>query len=148
MKVCKFGGTSMANGKTICLVADIINADKERRFTVVSAPGKRDKADIKVTDVLYDCYDEIAKTGGCNKSFEIITKRFCNIASELAVDFDIEGILCNVKSEMEKRRSREFCASRGEYLSALLLAGRLNAEFVDTADLILFDKDVNLLLEQ
>ncbi len=148
MKVCKFGGTSMANGKTISLVADILNADRERRFTVVSAPGKRDKADIKVTDVLYECYNEIESTGVCDRAFEIITKRFCNIAGELTTDFDIKATLSEVKAEMEKRRSREYCASRGEYLSALLLAKRLGAEFIDTAGLIHFDDNGALLLEQ
>ena len=98
MKVCKFGGTSMANGKTISLVADILNADRERRFTVVSAPGKRDKADIKVTDVLYECYNEIECTGVCDRAFEIITKRFCNIADELTPDFDIKATLSEVKA--------------------------------------------------
>ena len=56
MKVCKFGGTSMANSKTITQVADIVKADKKRKYVVVSAPGKRNSADVKVTDALYACY--------------------------------------------------------------------------------------------
>lgn len=148
MKVCKFGGTSMANGKTIKAVAEIINSDASRRFTVVSAPGKRDRADIKVTDVLYDCYDEIAKSGVCDNAFKIINKRFLSIAGDIAPDFDIESVLKDVKSEMEKRCSREYCASRGEYLSALILAKNLGAEFVDTAGLITFGADGNLLLDE
>lgn len=148
MKVCKFGGTSMANGKTIRAVADIINSDGSRYYTVVSAPGKRDRADIKVTDVLYDCYNEIAKTGVCDVAFKIIKKRFLSIASEIAPDLNLEPVLDGVKSEMEKRRSREYCASRGEYLSAKLLAECLNAEFIDTAGLVIFGSDGNLLLDE
>ena len=40
-KVCKFGGTSMANSDNINAIANIIESDKERRFVIVSAPGKR-----------------------------------------------------------------------------------------------------------
>ncbi len=53
VKVAKFGGTSMASAESINKVADIINQDKERAYVIVSAPGKRFKEDIKVTDMLY-----------------------------------------------------------------------------------------------
>ena len=56
MKVCKFGGTSMSSADTIKRVAEIIKSDSERRFVVVSAPGKRFDNDIKITDSLFDCY--------------------------------------------------------------------------------------------
>ena len=59
LKVCKFGGTSMADGSTISRGAAFIRADKERRFVVVSAPGKRFSGDIKVTDLLYKCADAL-----------------------------------------------------------------------------------------
>lgn len=148
MKVCKFGGTSMANGKTINLVADIVDSDAERKFVVVSAPGKRDKTDVKVTDALYACYDEIAAKGNCDNTFEIIKKRFNDITAELIPDFDINGILDSVKRDMERLRLKDFCASRGEYLSAIVLSKRLNAEFIDAAGLIVFDEKGNLLLDK
>ena len=52
MKVCKFGGTSLADAAQIRKVCDIVLSDPERRLVVVSAPGKRNKADTKVTDLL------------------------------------------------------------------------------------------------
>ena len=52
MKVCKFGGTSMADAGQIRKVCDIILSDPARRLVVVSAPGKRSKTDTKVTDLL------------------------------------------------------------------------------------------------
>ena len=52
IKVCKFGGTSMADGSTIQRVASIVTSDAARRYVVVSAPGKRFSGDIKVTDFL------------------------------------------------------------------------------------------------
>lgn len=59
VKVCKFGGTSMANANNINDIADIISKDKSRRYVVVSAPGKRFGADRKITDMLYACYHDV-----------------------------------------------------------------------------------------
>ena len=56
-KVCKFGGTSMADKGTIEQVINIIKSDDERRFVVVSAPGK-DTNDQKITDLLYKSFEE------------------------------------------------------------------------------------------
>lgn len=61
-KVVKFGGSSLASAKQFKKVGDIIRADKSRRYVVPSAPGKRNKNDTKVTDMLYACY-EAASTG-------------------------------------------------------------------------------------
>ncbi len=55
-KVVKFGGSSLASAEQFKKVGDIIRADEGRRYVVPSAPGKRNSADTKVTDMLYDCY--------------------------------------------------------------------------------------------
>ena len=47
IKVCKFGGTSMADGNVILSAAKTVNADPTRRYVVVSAPGKRFSGDEK-----------------------------------------------------------------------------------------------------
>ena len=57
MKVCKYGGTSVADANRIRTIADIIKSDEERRFIVVSAPGKRHNDDKKITDLLYLCHE-------------------------------------------------------------------------------------------
>lgn len=46
----------MANGETISRVIDIVKSDPQRKYIVVSAPGKRGLADVKVTDALYACF--------------------------------------------------------------------------------------------
>ena len=56
IKVLKFGGSSLADADQFRKVAAIIKAEPERRYVVASAPGKRFSDDIKVTDMLYDCY--------------------------------------------------------------------------------------------
>lgn len=140
MKVCKFGGTSMANAQTIKRVIDVINKDKDRRYIVVSAPGKRFADDEKVTDMLYACCDETERIGTCKESFEKIKVRFLQIARELNVEMDIETVLDEVRANIEKCRSRAYAASRGEYLSAKLLSSKMGVPFVDTQEIIKFNE--------
>ena len=147
MKVCKFGGTSMANSATITQVADIVRADSERRYVVVSAPGKRTSADIKVTDALYACHRERAEKGSCKESFAVIRKRFLDIEKELGIDISVASELDAIEKAIDAGASADYTASRGEYLSARVLAALLGYEFVDTASLIKFDKDGALLLD-
>ena len=52
MKIAKFGGSSLADAFQIKKVCDIVLSDPDRKIIVVSAPGKRTKDDIKVTDLL------------------------------------------------------------------------------------------------
>ena len=56
VKVVKFGGTSLADAEQFRRVAAIVKADPSRKYVVASAPGKRFKDDIKVTDLFYQCY--------------------------------------------------------------------------------------------
>lgn len=147
MKVCKFGGTSMANSKTISQVADIVTADVSRKYIVVSAPGKRDSADVKVTDALYACAREKAEKGNCDAAFAVVEKRFLDIEKELGIDVGMKSELAAIKERIEKGESVDYVASRGEYLSAKVLAAKLGFEFVDTAALIKFNKKGELLLD-
>ena len=55
--VAKFGGTSLADAGQFRKVQQIIKSDPDRRFIVVSAPGKRFPDDIKVTDLLLKCWE-------------------------------------------------------------------------------------------
>lgn len=147
MKVCKFGGTSMANSKTITQVADIVASDASRAYVVVSAPGKRDSADVKVTDALYACAREKREKGNCDATFAVIEKRFLDIEKELGIDVGMTAALEEVKTRIEKGASVDYIASRGEYLSAKVLAAKLGVEFVDTQDLIKFGAKGELLLD-
>ena len=139
MKVLKFGGTSMANADSIKQVASIILADEQNRFVVVSAPGKREKSDVKVTDLLYKCYDEKQQTGKCDKSFKLVQKRFDDIISGLNIDLDMSAYFTEIKNDINMGASKDYVASRGEYLSAIVTAGYLKLPFIDAADLVKFD---------
>ncbi len=148
VKVVKFGGTSMASAESINQVADIINQDKERAYVIVSAPGKRFKEDIKVTDMLYSCFYDLEIKGECAGNFNKIRERFIGIVNDLGLDFDIVPYLDQVEDEMIANHSAEFCASRGEYLSAVVMAQRLGFKFIDAKDLMVFSQDGEFLPEE
>jgi aspartate kinase len=143
IKVCKFGGTSMADAKAIENVAKIILSDRSRNYVVVSAPGKRFKDDIKITDLLYDCNKEAIETGNCTNSFLKIKVRFLEIVKDLKLNLDLESILNETENQINILKSADFAASRGEYLNAIVMAAKLNFKFIDTADIIIFDKNGN-----
>ncbi len=139
IKVCKFGGTSMANASSLRQVKSIIEADKSRKYIVVSAPGKREKTDVKVTDLLYKCYDEVMANGNCENTFKEVKKRFTDISEDLNLTFDWTEIFNKTEREIVANKDADFTASRGEYLSAILTAEYLGATFVDSFDLVRFD---------
>ena len=102
IKVCKFGGTSMASGSTILACAKIVQSDEERHYVVVSAPGKRFSDDIKVTDLLYKCSDavEAGNLAEFKETFEKIRVRFLNIQNEIGKDLGIGEALNVVEKEV------------------------------------------------
>lgn len=145
IKVCKFGGTSMADAKAIRQVESIVRADKDRRYVVVSAPGKRFKDDIKITDLLYKCYREALETGKCAEYFAPVRERFKEIAADLGLKFDIDAVLDETEYAIATNtESADFAASRGEYLSARIAAELLGYKFVDATEIIRFDSRGNL----
>lgn len=144
IKVCKFGGTSMADGITMLRVKSIIESDPTRRYVVVSAPGKRFGGDIKVTDLLYETYDNVVVSGETGAAFEKICERFRGIVSELKLDLDIDSILAETGEAIVKEASPDFCASRGEYLSGRVMAALLDVPFIDARDVVKFGPDGKL----
>lgn len=140
LKVCKFGGSSLADGNNIMRAVSILRADETRRYAVVSAPGKRFSGDVKITDQLYECYREAAETGKCDKAFAPVRRRFVSIVEELGLTgFDIESILDECERQIVANKSADFTASRGEYLNARLIAALLGWEFVDAQEIIFFN---------
>lgn len=148
VKVCKFGGTSMADGNNIRRVAEIIQSDEARRYVVVSAPGKRFGGDTKVTDLLYACQKELEETGSCRDSFQKVRERFEGIVRELGAEWDISAVLDETLRRIEEEKSADFSASRGEYLSGIVTAKYLGVPFVDAQDVVLFNDDGTLAGEE
>ena len=147
IKVVKFGGSSLADAEHFKQVAQIIRSDPARRYVVPSAPGKRIKEDTKVTDMLYRCYELIRAREpreAIDQMYSQITDRYNGIIAELGLSFDLSGELEYVKNAMLHASGRDYAASRGEYLNALILAKYLKFDFIDAENIIFFKDDGTL----
>ncbi len=143
--VCKFGGTSLADASQIRRVEAIIRSHPNRRCIVVSAPGKRHKADKKITDMLYQCQHLVTQGQDAASPFGLIRSRYQAIAAGLDVSLtDTEVWLDEVEGMLRQGQTSDWVASRGEYLNALLIAAFLGARFVDAADFITFTSEGRL----
>ena len=142
--VTKFGGSSLANDEQFRKVRSILELEPTRQYLVPSAPGKRFPSDEKVTDLLYLCNDLAAAGKPVDDQFVKIRERYLSIAQQLHLKVDIETALEEVYRGITGGKSRDWCASRGEYLCGLLIAGYLGWRFVDAAEGIRFREDGTL----
>lgn len=141
IKAVKFGGSSLADAEHFRRVAAIVRSDPSRRYVVASAPGKRDAADVKVTDMLYGCYEKARAREDITEDFARIAERYNAIIRDLGLDFDITGELAYICDGIKHRTGRDFAASRGEYLSSLILAKYLKFDFIDAESVIYFKEN-------
>ena len=146
--VVKFGGSSLASAKQFKKVADIIRADKGRRYVVPSAPGKRNDKDEKVTDLLYQCYDAAFQGKSYKKILEKIRDRYEEIIDGLHLNLNLDHQFQIIEENFQAGVGRDYAASRGEYLNGILMAAYLGIEFIDAADVVFFDENGNFLSEE
>ena len=142
--VAKFGGTSVADAAQLRKISTIIRSNPERRFIVVSAPGKRFPEDIKVTDLLLTCYEKAIAGQSFEAELEQIRLRFREIIEGLKMVFPLNDEIRILEQSLLTDPQRDYTASRGEYLTARIMAQYLGFSFVDPAWCICFDEDVHL----
>ena len=140
MKVSKFGGNPLADSSQIKKALAIIQSDPERQCIVVSAPGKRDSRDQKVTDLLYEWHRLHELRLSTDEIRQVISDRYAEIIGGLGIDFDLAGELAEINQKINEGASADYAASRGEYLMAKIMAIALGYDFVDSADCIYFDQ--------
>ena len=148
IKVAKFGGSSVADGIQLTKTKNIITADPDRKYVVVSAPGKRFDGDSKITDLLYLCKTHIDHNLPYDQIFQVVADRFMAVEINLGVNLDLNRYFDEIRENLKKNPSADYIASRGEYLSAVLVAAFLGYDFVDTAGLIQFDAKGRLKAEE
>lgn len=141
LKITKFGGSSVANATQFRKVKDIITSDEARRFVVVSASGRENKEDNKVTDLLYLIEAHLKYSVDYHPLYELIKERFLSIKKDLELAYPIEEDLEKLEKELHKSMSTDYLVSRGEYLTAKLMAEYLGFPFVDAKDIITFRYD-------
>ena len=140
--VCKFGGSSVADAGQFKKIKAIVESDKNRKVIVVSAPGKRNPKETKLTDLLYSTYDLASKGLDFSTPWNLIRQRYDEICNDLGLadklTEDLDSLEDKLKNHPESV-STDFLVSRGEFLCARLMAKYLGANFVDTFPLITFD---------
>lgn len=141
LKVLKFGGTSLADAEHFRQVASIIKSDPERRYIVASAPGKRFSSDTKVTDLLYKCYELSINEESVDEVFEEICGRYNDIIRDLGLDLDLSEAYAKIRLSLAHNSGRDYIASRGEYLNAIILAKYLEFDFIDAKKVVFFNDD-------
>ena len=142
MKVCKFGGSSVADASQIKKVKSILDSDKERTIVVVSAPGKRFSGDEKVTDMLLSCAEMVQKGMSSKEKFEDVKNRYRDIAEGLGLGRDvIDAELQTVYKTIEGGAGRDYAASRGEHLNAKLIAKYLGWNYIETEECIVIGEN-------
>lgn len=122
MKVCKFGGSSVADARQIGKICDIVAADPERRVVVVSAPGKRTKTDIKVTDLLIACAEARLAGGSAEEPLAKVIERFALICRDLGV---ADGVMADIETSL-RQTVEGSTGHAGRYLDAVKAAGEDN----------------------
>ena len=140
-KVVKFGGSSLASAEQFKKVKNIICQEDARRYVVPSAPGKRYSHDTKVTDMLYQCYEEAENGKDFKELLKKIEARYEEIIQGL-------GIKLSLAAEFDKIAEMFAGKAGGEYLNGIVLAAYLEYEFIDAATVIFFQKDGSLNAEK
>lgn len=140
-KVVKFGGSSLADSNQFKKVKAIIEADSSRSIVVVSALGKRNKQDHKITDLLYLTGAHLKYGVDVDQVFDIVKERYFEVKNDLNLVVYLEQEFKQIEDKFSKNIDEEYLVSRGEYLAAKLMASFLGYTFVDAKDLIFFDYD-------
>ncbi|KOR77283.1 aspartate kinase [Bacillus sp. FJAT-21352] len=129
MKVAKFGGSSLASGEQLRKVFEIVVSDPERKIVVVSAPGKRNSDDIKVTDLLIEAAEQQLRGDNGEHLIEDVVSRYASIAEELDISESvITGIHENLMAllhadQTNPKRYLDALKAGGEDNNAKLVAG-------------------------
>lgn len=138
MKVVKFGGSSVADAKQFQKVKNIVLSDEQRNIVVVSAAGKSKQQPVKVTDMLLALEKHLENGTDYQPLFGQISARILQIRDDLNLKINIEDDLNQIKDNLSAC-SHDYLVSRGEFLTAKLMADYLGYYFVDAKDILIFN---------
>jgi aspartate kinase len=142
-KFAKFGGTPMSTLVYWFKVAQVILNDPSIVGVTPSAPGKRFPKDEKITGILIQISSLMAKNMPWEHLWKKVSDRFTEIIEGLGLANVLESLLEEVKQSIIENKYKDFVASRGEYLSGVILTAYLkslglDAYFVDAKDCVVF----------
>ena len=148
IKVVKFGGSSVANAAQFAKVKHIVESDSDRKFIITSACGKESKEDHKITDLLYLCQAHVRYGVSYDSILDLIKEKYYGIKRDLNLKVDLDREFENMEKLMHRNVSTDYLVSRGEYMTGLLLAEYLDADFVDAKDVMAFGFDGEIDMER
>ena len=117
--VCKFGGSSVADAGQFKKIKAIVESDKNRKVIVVSAPGKRNPKETKLTDLLYSTYDLASKGLDFSTPWNLIRQRYDEICKDLGLEDKLTEDLDSLEDKLKNHPesvSTDFLVRRGEFL--------------------------------
>ena len=123
MKICKFGGSSLADAGQLNKVIDIVLADPARRIVVVSAPGKRHGGDTKVTDLLIELANVALKGENTDRQAGAVVERYAEIAQQLNLG---EEIVRRIQLDIADRIAQVSKLQPAEFMDLMKAAGEDN----------------------
>lgn len=143
----KIGGSSLADSMQWKKVGKIISGNSDIVMLTVSAPGKRNNDDTKITKHLAQIAKKIQKGKRWEKEWAQVEDRFSEIITGLGLNKDLLDLLEEVRVAISGESYEDFILSRGEYLSAKIMTAYLrslgkDAEFFDAKDYIVFEGGV------
>jgi len=139
--VSKFGGSSLSSAHQFEKVKSIVSSNPNRRVVVVSALGKRQPSDNKLTDLFYSVYEHMSQSSYYDALWQEIVTRFVTVKEELNLSYDVEAKLHKIRDALAARTlTLDYLVSRGEYLTAKLMSEYLGYDFYDAKDFIIFNE--------
>ena len=123
IKVCKFGGSSLADAEQVRKVCDIVLADPDRTVVVVSAPGKRSKSDTKVTDLLITCANQALAGQSCAAAVQAVVARYAEIQRDLELP---AALVAEIAADLQRRTTGP-TDHAGKFIDSLKAAGEDNS---------------------
>ncbi len=144
-KVCKFGGSSLADADGIKQATEIIMSDEERRIVVVSAFGG-------VTDQLIDLVETQHRVGMVKpQPLQDLNERLLINSRELGIDINVDGLMYDLDKRVREpysnpKQHSDNVKAWGEYVSGLFMAEYLNeiganAKFIDSKEILVVSDD-------
>ncbi|MBQ6971909.1 MAG: hypothetical protein IJP86_06085 [Synergistaceae bacterium] len=141
--VSKFGGSITASADTIRRAAEIIRSDPSRKYVIASAPGTK-PGETGITDMLFMSHSSRGNPAALSKMLGEIAGRFRRITDGLGLAFDIDAEISQLREGLDAGKGLDYIASRGEYITAKILAGLLGWPMADAEGLIFFREDGTL----
>lgn len=127
MKVIKFGGSSLASAQQLTKVLNIVKTDNSRRIVVISAPGKRNSQDTKVTDALIAYYKAYKNGDDTSENQKWIISRYQSICDELGIP---GAVMANITKNIRELASLPITGNQFLYDTFLAAGEDNNAKLI------------------